>query len=58
MSPALLTHRDRQINRLRQEIRQVEIWLEVDANDRRATAFFKSKLAELRSDLEKLEDEQ
>jgi hypothetical protein len=54
--PALLTARDRQIHRLQQEIRQVEIWIDVDAGDRRAIAFHKSKLAQLRAELNELEE--
>jgi hypothetical protein len=32
--------------------------LEIDADDRRAAAFFKSKMASLRAELEELEEKQ
>jgi hypothetical protein len=52
---AIHTARDRQIHRLQQEIRQCEIWIEVDAGDRRAAAWHRAKLAELIAELEELE---
>jgi hypothetical protein len=52
----LFTQKDRETYRLRLEIEKVEQWLADDANDRRATAFHKAKLAQLRAEMEKLED--
>jgi hypothetical protein len=54
--PALLTHRDRQIHRLRREIETRERWLAAEMSDRRVAAFHHAKLAELRSELNKLEE--
>jgi hypothetical protein len=54
--PALLTDRDRQIYRLQQQIHQQEIWLDVDAADKRAVAWHKSLLLLLRDELNKLSE--
>jgi hypothetical protein len=56
MMPALLTHRDRQIHGLRVEIEKLERWICADQGDRRAVAFHKAKLAELRKDLTHLHE--
>jgi hypothetical protein len=50
----MLTASDRKMNQLRTEIRQHEIWLAVDANDRRAKAWHESKIASLRRELHEL----
>jgi hypothetical protein len=53
---ALLTARDREIYRLRLQVDEHERWLKVDAGDRRAVAWHRAKLAELRRELAQLED--
>jgi hypothetical protein len=50
----LHTQRDRAIHRLRQEIRQVEVWIEVDAADRRALAWHLARLQALQDELNQL----
>ena len=56
--PALLTHRDRQIHHLRREIETREAWLAADLVDRRAAAFHHAKLAELRAELLRLQEDE
>jgi hypothetical protein len=52
----LHTQRDRQIHQLRKDIERVEVWLAADAGNRRAIAFHRAKLDELRSELHTLLD--
>jgi len=52
--PPLFTQRDRQIASLQRQLDQARAWLRVDAGDRRACGFHKSKIAELEAELEKL----
>lgn len=56
--PALHTARDRAIFGLQQQIRQHEAWLDVDRRDRRAVNFHKAKLAELRRELDQLQEKE
>jgi hypothetical protein len=54
--PALLTAHDRAVNSLKRQIEQAEAWLRVDINDRRAAAFHHAKIAQLRAELNRLEE--
>jgi hypothetical protein len=54
--PALLTHHDRKMYALRIEIEKLERWIFEDQGDRRAVAFHRARIAELRSERKKLEE--
>jgi len=54
--PALFTQRDRQIHSLRSEISRVEAWMHADRHDRRAVAWHRQKLRDLKDELSRLEE--
>jgi hypothetical protein len=54
--PALLTQHDREVYQLQRQIEERELWIRDEAGNRRAVDFHKAKLAELRAELEKLQE--
>ena len=54
--PALLTAHDRAVNSLKRQIEQAQAWLHVDAHDKRAVAWHRQRLKELRDELNRLQE--